>query len=211
MMATSAFVEGSPEAEETVLRAIQTGPSNTEDILRMCYVLQSPRETALSQLDSSWEVLWSDLGLSSAPVSLEMLSFGALCGCRVELHSSYNIVDGSRYDLLQAFSVPGSALRAAMVLCGHCARDPAQPHRLVVEFRSVRIAPCSANPEACEAALVGCGLGAAVRAPVPIQVRPAFIDIEYISPCLRVHKGQSGTTYVLQRLASADAIPFVLG
>tara|TARA_B110001469_G_C9518016_1_gene257920 strand:+ start:535 stop:654 length:120 start_codon:yes stop_codon:yes gene_type:complete len=37
-------------------------------------------------------------------------------------------------------------------------------------------------------------------------VKPTYIDVEHLSDALRVHKGASGTTYVLERV---EDIPYV--
>ena len=56
-------------------------------------------------------------------------------------------------------------------------------------------------------ALEAAGLPAdAAREPIAIEVKPTYIDLEHLSDALRVHKGASGSTYVLQRV---EDIPFV--
>ena len=38
------------------------------------------------------------------------------------------------------------------------------------------------------------------KEPIKIEVKPTYIDVEHLSDALRVHKGASGTTYVLERV-----------
>ena len=44
------------------------------------------------------------------------------------------------------------------------------------------------------------------KEPIKIEVKPTYIDVEHLSDALRVHKGASGTTYVLERV---EDIPYV--
>ena len=145
--------------------------------------------------------------------SLKMLSFGALPPLKVNLTDSYNRVSPGAYDLLQCFELP-SASGSGTVEVAMMLRAPGwqvngeRPLRLDVQFSTVSMLPgASAEPDEAMAAMEAAGLGEAARAPVEIEAKATYIDVEALSEALRVHKGASGKTYILQRV---DAIPYVV-
>jgi len=44
------------------------------------------------------------------------------------------------------------------------------------------------------------GMGEFLEVPTPIKAKPTYIDIEYIDERIRVHRGASGSLYVLRRM-----------
>lgn len=194
---------------------IEQSPEDRGAVLDAAAELRSPEAEALSQLDGDWVVLWTDLGKNSLSTglftpTLKMLSFGGLPPVKVAIVDSYNRVKGDSYELLQVFQVPGSQFTAAMVLGGACTPDPEQPNRLSVQFNSVRVCPPLDASEGCLKMLEEAGLGYAIDIAVPIVTKTTYIDVGFIDSTLRVHKGQSGITYILKRLKGAAAIPFLL-
>ena len=149
--------------------------------------------------------------------TLKMLSFGALPPIKVAIVDSYNRVKGDSYELLQVFRIPDSEATAAMVLGGRCvpaAADagddagPSQPPQR--PFHVCEGAAASGCPGGLRGGTGGGGPGA--RGTIAIDAKPTYIDVDYIDGALRVHKGQSGTTYVLKRLLqeAGESIPFLL-
>jgi len=203
-----------------LLEAIEKSPVDSASVLGVAAELRSPADEALPQLEGDWVVLWSDLGKPKTPQvksparkfvpNLKMLSFGALPPVEIAITGSYNRVQSNLYELLQVFQLPDSNITAAMVLGAPCAPDPEQSNRLTVQFDSVRVVLPLEAGEGCIQALEEAGLGDAIKGAIPIDAPSTYIDIEYIDSTLRVHTGQTGTTYVLKRLHSPDKIPFSL-
>mmetsp|Transcript_138090 Transcript_138090/g.441183 ORF Transcript_138090/g.441183 Transcript_138090/m.441183 type:complete len:335 (-) Transcript_138090:42-1046(-) len=193
-------------------------------------------------LTGNWEVKWSSLGTKSPPkdstppakppaVNLKFMSFGALPGIEVNLTGSFNRVfgegpkadgiarPGGIYELLQVFSVPGEAdgPSAAMVLSGPWSgpeeNDPSTdgPARCEVRFQTVRLEPSTKDAASSLEMLRKVGLGEYLM-PTELKAKSTYIDLEYMSPSVRVHRGESGAVYVLSRLGGvgfeSDAIPF---
>mmetsp|Transcript_41382 Transcript_41382/g.98111 ORF Transcript_41382/g.98111 Transcript_41382/m.98111 type:complete len:264 (+) Transcript_41382:94-885(+) len=211
-----------PQSSRDILKVVEKNPEDLEGILAKC----SEHEMTLTGdllegLRDDWLVVWSDLGKSSGEKrpskaqfvpSLKMLSFGALADVKVGITESFNRVKGSRYDLVQCFQVCECGTHGALILQGECASNPQHPSsRLDVKFSSVKIsAHNDASPEVV-VALRDKGLGDALDGPVPIKAPNTYIDIEYLDGDIRVHKGQSGSTYILRRLKGQEAIPYDLG
>lgn len=193
-------------------------------------------------MTGNWEVKWSSLGTKSPPkdstpptkppaVNLKFMSFGVLPGVEVNLTGSFNRVfgegpkadglarPGGIYELLQVFSVPGEAdgPSAAMVLSGPWSGpeedDPSTdgPARCEVRFQTVRLEPSTKDAVSSLEMLRKVGLGEYLK-PTELKAKSTYIDLEYMSPSLRVHRGESGAVYVLSRLGGvgfeSDAIPF---
>lgn len=148
-------------------------------------------------LEGRWRVEWTDLGKSRVDKalsslftpSLRLLSFGVLPPLQVDIQDSLNVVDNGTYDLIQVFD--GFAMR----LSGPCEKN--DNGRVFVTFESVEPLPGSQQLED-----LGLEPGV-VSIPKP---KKTYIDVTYISPSLRVHRGASGKTYVLSRCD--DTSPF---
>uniref|UniRef100_A0A7S1T497 Plastid lipid-associated protein/fibrillin conserved domain-containing protein n=1 Tax=Tetraselmis chuii TaxID=63592 RepID=A0A7S1T497_9CHLO len=201
-----------------LLEVIESSPEDKGAVLGVASELDSAPETALTCLDGDWTVSWTDLGkgwISKAVMglftpSLKMLSFGTLPPVKVAIVDSYNRVRGGSYDLLQVFQLEGSDVTAAMVLSGTCGPDLERPNRLNVQFSSVRVLTREDAPLEWRDVLVEAGLGDALTAAQGVVAKCTYIDVDYIDDVLRVHKGESGTTYVLRRLQPPAHIPFPL-
>jgi len=201
-------------------KAIAEDPGDKDAILSACGRLPAPPDDALAQLVGDWKVEWSSMQsrpgkppgeASRVPpggIKLRFLSFGALPDVEVCIVGGYNRISGSVeggvYELFQVFTVPGSeGVTAAMVLGGPWgAMEPGEPRRASVHFQTVTLVPSADDKERSVEMLKAAGLG--VLTPIPVKAPPTYIDVEYIDGGIRVHKGESGMTYVLSR----GAVPF---
>lgn len=141
-------------------------------------------------LEGRWRVEWTDLGKTRVDKaltklftpSLRLLSFGVLPPLQVDIKESLNVVEDGNYDLIQVFD------DFAMKLRGPCAKG--DKGRVSVTFESVEALPGSRQLDE---------LGLVPGAIVIPKPKKTYIDVTYISPSLRVHRGASGKTYVLSR------------
>eukprot|EP00929_Paragymnodinium_shiwhaense_P074067 TRINITY_DN37888_c0_g1_i1.p1 TRINITY_DN37888_c0_g1~~TRINITY_DN37888_c0_g1_i1.p1 ORF type:complete len:243 (+),score=45.52 TRINITY_DN37888_c0_g1_i1:101-829(+) len=212
------------QAAADFLEVVQKPGAEKEAVLTAAAELPAASAGAAEELPGDWKVVWSTLGggggAKSADkppaVPLAALSFGALPPVGVHFLEAYNRVSATgkgegMYELFQMFSLPEVPdVRAAMVLSGPwTTADAEKPGRASVHFQSVQLLPDNSSPEkleACKQALQANGLGQALL-PVPLRAPPTYIDVEFIDDNFRVHKGQSGATYVLTREAPGR-IPF---
>jgi hypothetical protein len=208
--------------ELALLDTIKEDAASKKLVLAACAPLTSEPPPGLETLSGDWRVEWTDLGKSFAQKlifklftpSLKMLSFGALPPVKVNLTDSYNRITPTGYDLLQCFELPapersgGGTVGVAMALCGSGSANSEIPYRLDVQFETVVLLPATgADVDAFYAALEAAGLPSdGAKEPIKIEVKPTYIDVEHLSDALRVHKGASGTTYVLERV---EDIPYV--
>jgi len=205
--------------ESSLLGLIAEEPEKKAPLLEACASLSAIPD-GLEALEGDWRVEWTSLGKGFAQKllfsifspSLKMLSFGALPPVKVNLTASYNRVALGRYDLLQCFELPsttgGDPVGVAMALCGSGSVSSEQSNRLDVQFEKVVLVPATGgDADEFHAALDAAGLVDGAGEPIDIDVKPTYIDLTHLSDSLRVHKGASGSTYVLQRV---DEIPYEL-
>lgn len=197
------------------MSAIAADPKDAPSILAACEGLPAAPSDAVEQLVGDWRSEWSTLSAPKRkperpagetkppPISLRMLSFGALPDVPAYTVGSFNRVSGSAeggvYELFTVFSTPDAdGARAAMVLSGPWGRDPdGEPGRASVHFQTVTLVPSMDDPEASSEMLRSAGL--AVTSPVPLRAPPTHIDVRFIDGAMRVHAGASGEVYVLSR------------
>eukprot|EP00310_Coccolithus_braarudii_P021474 CAMPEP_0183332382 /NCGR_PEP_ID=MMETSP0164_2-20130417/1570_1 /TAXON_ID=221442 /ORGANISM="Coccolithus pelagicus ssp braarudi, Strain PLY182g" /LENGTH=255 /DNA_ID=CAMNT_0025501089 /DNA_START=26 /DNA_END=793 /DNA_ORIENTATION=+ len=216
------MLNGLSSEESALLETIRTDPSTKKVVLEACRPLLSQPPQDIESLTGDWCVRWTDLGKGGFQKllfkiftpSLKMLSFGALPPIKVNLTDSYNRVTTTTYDLLQCFDLPtatgsGGTVGVAMALRGSGAVSKERPNRLEVQFETVLLLPAAdTDPGDFCTALEAAGLPLeGAREPIKIEVKPTYIDVEHLSDGLRVHKGASGTTYVLERV---ERIPYTL-
>eukprot|EP00899_Mesostigma_viride_P015382 jgi/Mesvir1/23845/Mv10648-RA.1 len=161
-----------------------------------------------------------------------MLSFGGLPdAAAIPTGAAYNVVDGDAYHLLQCLTFPEAQKlgEVALVLTGPLSNmehpmDTAHSNqgRVNVHFQQVMLVRSSKAPKCevaeltkvyqslfgadkCKEMLVQDGdvlaFGAAIKAP------PTYIDVHYIDDEMRVHAGQSGQLYILDRVA-VQSVPY---
>eukprot|EP00930_Biecheleria_cincta_P001503 TRINITY_DN102643_c0_g1_i1.p1 TRINITY_DN102643_c0_g1~~TRINITY_DN102643_c0_g1_i1.p1 ORF type:complete len:294 (-),score=63.34 TRINITY_DN102643_c0_g1_i1:57-938(-) len=225
----------SPE-EDKVLQLAAEYPSaqkadadDLEEMVRAANKLMSPfiGQAAYGGLPGDWKVEWSTVGgraflrpgeATPEPTNLQLLSFLAIPKTLVRSTGSYNRIDESMYQLVQTFTMldtPGGT-EAAMVLEGPWSTGTAEGAwgkgaertRVPVQFKTVRVVPSAENTEESRAMIEKLGLGDFLERK-EIEARETYIDLNHMSPDMRIHKGASGAVYVLSKMEQGT-IPFLL-
>ncbi|KAJ1634905.1 hypothetical protein T492DRAFT_969885 [Pavlovales sp. CCMP2436] len=164
-----------------------------------------------ASLQGDWLTLASSVTITQRPsIPLKFLTFGALPMTSVLVDAWYNRVSNGRYTLVPVVRGAEGAPLAGVALSGPCAfRDSARPSVCTVSFESAQLVPAlGLDGLPCAASLATClqlgGEAAAANADMKVpfaKAMEAFIDVKFIDDELRVHVGQSGEIYVLERVA----------
>lgn len=172
------------------------------------------------------EKKYSPSGRSSMdPANLQLLSFLALPKTIVQLTGSYNRIDEGRYQLAHTFRMhPDKAeesdtpygTEAAVVLEGTWSTGTAEGEwgkgaertRVPVQFEKIRVAPSTENSEDSRKMIEDLGLGGYLEQQ-SMKTQETYIDLNYMSRVMRIHKAASGAIYVLSKM-EPGTIPFML-
>eukprot|EP00930_Biecheleria_cincta_P086450 TRINITY_DN7572_c0_g1_i1.p1 TRINITY_DN7572_c0_g1~~TRINITY_DN7572_c0_g1_i1.p1 ORF type:complete len:312 (+),score=45.81 TRINITY_DN7572_c0_g1_i1:68-1003(+) len=168
---------------------------------------------------------YSPSGKSSKdPANLQLLSFLALPKTIVQLTGSYNRIDQDRYQRVETFrmhpdyqvSDTTHGTEAALVLEGPWGTGTAEGEwgkgaertRVPVQFQQIRVVPSTENSEESRTMIEKLGLGSFLERQT-MKTQETYVDLNYMSPVMRIHKEASGDIHVLSKM-EPGTIPFLL-
>ncbi|KAJ1444824.1 hypothetical protein M885DRAFT_551871 [Pelagophyceae sp. CCMP2097] len=201
-------------------REIAASGDDLARVADVCARLAAARPAAdvEAALEGDWLTLTSTVLISQRQtVPLKFLTFGALSMTPVTVDAWYNRVDRGTYTLVPCVRVADGEALVGVALAGPCAfKDAARPGVCSVRFESARLVPvagaegaASAESLAACAALGGIEAAAAENGRIPLATPlDTTIEVTFIDDELRVHVGNSGQLYILERVSGPLPVLF---